>query len=112
MNSQVVIYTNSNGYKEFRRVPVGSSPTTYGQGVWLGPPNLENLNLSKKQKLEISNFLVDQGVILYKNLLGKKRLLLTMLVGIGFKEPKAIQIRNEIIGIYQKELVELSLENE
>jgi hypothetical protein len=105
LESTVVIYTTKEGWREFRRVPNGYPPTLYNSGIVIGPPNLDSLELTKKQKLKINNYLVDEGVISYENLLGKKRLLLNVLLEMGFKELKAVQIRNSIIGIYQTELL-------
>src|SRR5574342_339281 len=107
--SEIVIHTNSSGYKEFRRVPSGSSPTTYHQGIVIGPVDISSLPLTAKQRKELNNFLVDNGISSYKNLLGNKRAILKFLTDLGLKELKAVEVRNSIIGLYQGEILELTM---
>lgn len=112
MESVIVVYTNSQGYKEFRKVPNGYSPIMYDQGIVVGPPSLDSLAVSKKHKTSINNWLVDHGIVEYSNLSGNKKALLDFIVGLGYSGTKATVLRNEVILTYQKEAYPDSFELE
>jgi hypothetical protein len=111
MNYEIVVYDNQ-GWREFRKVPFGTQPTKYSEGILIGPPSIESLNIPKSKKKELNNFLVDSGIVSYENLLGNKRHLLNFIYDLGLKDQKEIELRNSVIGLYQRELVEADSEED
>lgn len=105
MNTTVVIYTNQQGYKEFREVPENFIPSKYHEGILLGPPSLDSLDLPKKQKIKLNNALVDAGLCHHRHLDGKRYLLVSILRDVlGIEEEDKIRFyRNSIIALYQQE---------
>lgn len=105
MNTEIVIYTNSDGWKEFRKIPQNLHPADYHKGLLVGPPDINELKLSDKDALALNNALVDAGYVNYKSLVGRRLNLLRLVkstLGIS-DEKKALKLRLKLIGLYQKD---------
>lgn len=102
--SKVVIYTNSNGFKELRKVPNGTLPADYSKGILLGPPDLDELAITKKQKLKLNNALVEIGFASYKDIGARRADLIRIIQDVlAFNATQARELRNQVLLIYQKE---------
>lgn len=115
MDCLTVIYTDSQGWREFRKVPSDLHPSEYNRGILLGPPDLSELNLSEEDTLALSNALVDAGYMNYKSLAGKRRDLLRIAQSIlGISEKEAAVLRLKLIALYQRDyyLVNEGFEND
>lgn len=104
MEMQVVVYTSSNGWMEFRKVPRDLHPADYYKGTLVGPPDVSNI-LSAEDALTLNNALVDAGYVDYKSLTGHRADLLRLVQSkLGIQdESKARKLRLKIIGLYQKD---------
>lgn len=100
-----VVYTSSSGWKEFRKVPRNLHPADYYKGTLVGPPDLNSLKLSEENTLALNNALVDAGYVNYKSLVGHRLNLLRMVQSLlGIQDEKAaLNMRLQIIGLYQKD---------
>lgn len=104
MITLIVVYTNSEGMKEFRKVPNTLQPSEYNKGILVGPPDLTKLDLPSETTLTLNNALVDAGYVNYVSLAGRRRNLLLLLQStLGISEEDARQLRNKITGLYQKD---------
>lgn len=104
MNTEIVIYTTNDGWKEFRKVPRNLHPADHYKGTLVGPPDLTSI-LSKKDALALNNALVDAGIIDYKSLVGHRANLLRLVQStLGIRnESAALNLRLQIIGLYQRD---------
>jgi len=113
LETSIVVYTNQQGYKEFRKVPSGFPPTMYDQGIFLGPPALDSLKLTKKQKIKLNHALVSAGFSDYQNLAGKRYELIRIIRDdLKLDEAEILEMRNNILALYQKEAFPESFDSE
>jgi hypothetical protein len=105
MEYSTVVYTShSTGYKEFRKVPTTLHPIDYDKGVFLGPPDISRLHLSKEMTLALNNVLVDAGYMNYTSLVGRRRDLLMLLQNtFSLSDEEARELRNKITNLYQRD---------
>lgn len=99
-----VVYTNKEGYKEVRKVPKDVSPTTYDEGIFVGPPDITGLGLKKKDKLVLNNALVEVGYLDFPSLSSERANLLRLIKDrLKVSDEEARKIRWDILHIYQRD---------
>jgi hypothetical protein len=92
-----VVYTDSEGYKRVVEVPDHYTKDEYDKGIYLGPPDLEELGLYHTTQKKLSNALVDAGLVEPGNLLGNRMKLRQVLVRLQLTE-----LEIPLISIYQR----------
>jgi hypothetical protein len=98
-----VLYNGAkNGWLEIREVPNGTLPKDYSKGVLIGPPDLSEMELEDKQAKELNNSLVNAGLVEYQDLRGNRIKLIEIIRQVFGNVDNIKQIRNTILGIYQK----------
>lgn len=103
METSVVIYTTSDGLQEFRKVPTYLHPSDYGTGILVGPPDLTELGLSRKDTKALNHALVDAKFVDYKSLTGRRKDLLSIVKkALKCTDAKATELRLKVIGLYQR----------
>lgn len=104
MQYGIVIYTNLEGYKEFRRVPNSLQPSEYDKGVFAGPPDIHAIGLDEDETLALNNALVDAGFMDFTSLNGRRADLLRLVEKVlNVTSQEANRIRHELMVLYTKE---------
>lgn len=98
-----VVYTNREGFSEVREVPNGLPSKDYDKGILIGPPDLSPLKLKKEDRIKLTNALVKEGFLSWKDFSGRRHVLMTILGTIVPDRSKKIELRNKIFEIYQKD---------
>lgn len=104
-----VVYTNSDGFKEVRIVPDNTTANRYQMGVKAGPPDLEELDLSKDDRRKLNNALVEAGFIeLEDTNLRRAELLRLIEKTLKVSVLEAKYLRLNILGVFQRQVLGIS----